>query len=90
MDAAANGASAASAARVARTKAGERQRMRSSASRKGELVRLCGQLERVGRAQYRRRRRDCRGIARTACLASIADAGPCVVARQLGHAARER
>ena len=47
MAAAANGASAASAARAARTKAGERQRMRSSASQKGELVRLCGQLERV-------------------------------------------
>ena len=49
MAAAANGASAASAARAARTKAGERQRMRSSASPKGELVRLCGQLERVSR-----------------------------------------
>ena len=49
MDAAANGASAVSAARAARTKAGERQRMRSSANQKGELVRLCGQLERVSR-----------------------------------------
>ena len=49
MAATTEGASAASAARAARTKAGERQRMRSSADRIGELVRVRGQLERVKR-----------------------------------------
>ena len=47
--AAAPGASVANSLSAARTKAGERQRMRSSADRIGELVRVRGQLERVKR-----------------------------------------